>query len=100
MPVLLYGIEAFIWRENERFGIIIVQMYNLRGLLVIRGMDRVPNTQIRELVEVAKGFDDRIDESVLRWSAILKEWKMIGLLKECVGRRPRKRWIDSVNDYL
>ena len=40
---------------------------------------------------------------------ILKEWKMIRLLKGCnVGKcmvsyllgRPQKRWIDSVNDWL
>ena len=42
-------------------------MDNLRGMLGIRRMDRVPNAQIRELCGVRKGLDERVDESVLRW---------------------------------
>ena len=40
-------------------------MDNLRGLLGIRRMDRVPNAWIRELCRVKKGLDERIDEGVL-----------------------------------
>ena len=40
-------------------------MDNLRGLLGIRRMDRVPNAWIRELCEVKKGQDERIDEGIL-----------------------------------
>ena len=42
-------------------------MDNLRGLLGIKRMDRVPNARIRELVGVAKEIDERIDEGILRW---------------------------------
>ena len=42
-------------------------MNNLRGLLGIKRMDRVPNARIRKLCEVRKGLDGRIDEGVLRW---------------------------------
>ena len=49
------------------FRIRIVQMDNLRGLLGIRRMDKVPNTWIRELCRVIKGVDKKIDEGVLRW---------------------------------
>ena len=42
-------------------------MNNLRGLLGIRKMDRVPNVQIRELCVVRKGQDERIDEGIQRW---------------------------------
>ena len=42
-------------------------MDNLRGLLGIRRMDRVPNARIRELCRVMKGIDKRIDKNVLRW---------------------------------
>ena len=38
-------------------------MNNLRGLPDIKRMERVPNTQIRELCGLAKG----VDESVLKW---------------------------------
>ena len=40
-------------------------MDNLRGLLGIRRMDRVPNARIRELCGVKKGQDERIDKGVL-----------------------------------
>ena len=42
-------------------------MDNLRGLVCIRMMDRVPNARIRELCGVKKGLDEGIDEGVLRW---------------------------------
>ena len=42
-------------------------MDNLRGLLSIKKMDRVPNAQIRELCKLKKGLDERIDEGLLRW---------------------------------
>ena len=38
-----------LWKENERSIIRAVHMDNLRGLLGIRKMDRVPNARIREL---------------------------------------------------
>ena len=41
-------------------------MDNLKGLLGIRRMDRVPNERIRELCGVTNGVDERIDEGVLR----------------------------------
>ena len=42
-------------------------MVNLRGLLGIRGMDRVPNAQIRELCRVIKGVDERRGHSSVVW---------------------------------
>ena len=42
-------------------------MDNLRGLLGIGRMDRVPNAWIRELCGVKKGLDERIDEGMLCW---------------------------------
>ena len=42
-------------------------MDNLRGMLSIRRINRVPNALIRELCGVKKGLDGRIDERVLRW---------------------------------
>ena len=54
VPVLMYGSETMLWREKERSGVRAIQMDNLRGLLGIRSMDRVPNAQIRELCRVKK----------------------------------------------
>ena len=43
VPVLTYGSETVLWREKERSRIMVAQMDNLRGLLGIRRMDKVPN---------------------------------------------------------
>ena len=41
-------------------------MDNLKGLLDIRRMDRIPNEWIRELCGVTNGVDEMTDEGVLR----------------------------------
>ena len=64
MPVLTYGSETMICREKERSRIRAVWMDNLRGLLDIRRMDKVPNARIRQLCRVMKGVDKKI---FLRW---------------------------------
>ena len=33
----------------------------------IKKMDRVPNVQIKEMWEMIKGVDERIDQSFLKW---------------------------------
>ena len=50
-----------------------VHMNILRGFLVVRRMDTIPNARIRELYGVAKGMDERIDESIIFGLIILKE---------------------------
>ena len=57
LPVLIYGSEAMLWREKERSRVSAVQMENLRGLLGIRRMDRVPNapTVVRPCGEDGEG---------------------------------------------
>ena len=58
----MYGSETMLWKEKERSRITVVQMVNVRGLLGIRRMDRVPNAGIRELCGVKKGLDMRNDK--------------------------------------
>ena len=65
MTVLLYGYKAMLWKE-ERSGIRDMQMDILRDLLEIRRTDTVRNAWIRELCDVKKVLDERIDGSVLR----------------------------------
>ena len=48
IPVLMYGSGTMIWSEMGRSRVRAAQMDNLRRLLGIRMMDRVPNTRIRE----------------------------------------------------
>ena len=54
MPVLMHSNVTTVWKV--RFRIMAVQMDNLRGLLGIKRMDKIPNVQIRELHGVMKGF--------------------------------------------
>ena len=84
-------------------------MDNLRGLLGIRMIGRVPNARIRELCGVKKGVDERIDESVLRLFGHVERMEKDKIAKgvyvrECVGScsvgRPRKRWIYTVKECL
>ena len=48
VPVLMYGSETMMWKEEERSRIRTMQMDNLRWLLRAERMDRVPNAQLRE----------------------------------------------------
>ena len=56
-----------LWKEKERSRVRAIQMDNLRGLLGIRRMYRVPNAWIKELCGVKKGSNKRIDEGLLQW---------------------------------
>ena len=65
-----------------------VQMDNLRGLLGIRRMDRVPSARIMELCGVRKG----LDEGVLRWFEHVERMERDRITKivyvgECAGSR-------------
>ena len=55
VPVLMYGSGTMIWKEEERSRIRVVQMDKI-SFLGIRRMDRVLNTQIRELCGMGKGW--------------------------------------------
>ena len=92
-----------LWKERSR--IRAVQMNNLRGLLGIRRMDRVPNAHIKEM----RGTDERIDEDVLQWFGCVERMENDGFAKivyvgECAGShsvgRPWKRWIDNIKECL
>ena len=48
VPVLMYGNETMLWKEEERFRIRALQMDNLKSLLGIRKMDRVLNAWIKK----------------------------------------------------
>ena len=57
-------------------------MDNLKCILGIRMMVRVPNSWIKELYVVTKMVDERIDEGVLWCLAMGKGWRMIGFVRE------------------
>ena len=109
MPVLMYSSETMLWMEKERSRMRGVQMDNLRRLLDIRRMSRVPNARIRQFCGVKKGLEERIDEGVFRWFGHVERMERDRIAKrvyvgECAGSRsvgrPRKRWIDIVKECL
>ena len=61
----MYGSEIMVWKENERSRIRVVLMDDIKGFVGIRRMDKVLNARVRELCEVTKGVDKRINEGVL-----------------------------------
>ena len=70
VPVLIYGSETLLLKEKERFIIRAVQMDNLRGLLGIRRLHRVPNARIRELWGGKKDLDERLMKACSGGSAM------------------------------
>ena len=71
-----------LWKKKERSGVRTVQMDNLRGLLGIREMDRVPKARIRELYRVKKDLDERIMKVFSGGLAMWRGWRGIGLSRE------------------
>ena len=66
-----------IWKKKEeRSRIRAVHMENLRGLLGIKRMDKIPNPRIKKLCGLMKVFSGG--------SAMWSEWRMIGLLRVCM----------------
>ena len=63
-----------------------IKMDNLRDLLGIRRVDKVPNARIRKLCGVTKGVDEMIDEGVLRWFGHVEKME-----KERIAKSLRRR---------
>ena len=59
-------------------------MDNLRGLLSIRRVDRVPNARIREFCGGKKGLDERTDEGVSGGLTMYRGWRVIRLPRESI----------------
>ena len=61
VPVLMYGSETMLWKEEEISRIRAVQMENLRSLFGIRRMDRVLNSRVSKLYGLMKVFSSGED---------------------------------------
>ena len=76
VPVLTYGSETILWKEEKRSTIKAVEMDNLRELLGIRKMDIVPNVWIKELCGVRKGLDEKgLMKACSSGSGMWKGWR-------------------------
>ena len=87
-----------IWREKERFRVKVVQTDNLRVLLGIRKIDRVPNIWIRQLCGMKKEMDKKCMKVFSNDLAMKNDWiAKSAYIGECTGSRsigrPSKRWI-------
>ena len=68
MSVIMYGSEIMIWREKKRSRIMAVQMANLRFLLGIRRIDKVPNVRIRQFMGSDKGCGRLMNVFSMVWA--------------------------------
>lgn len=84
-------------------------MDSLRGIIGVRRVDQIRSERIREMCGIAKGMDELIDESVLRWYGHVERMEGERVVRrvyvsEGVGRRsigrPRKRWKDNVSECI
>ena len=84
-------------------------MDNLKRLLDIRIMDKVPNARIRKLCGGTKGVHEKIDAGVLRWFGHVERMEMDRIAERvyvwecascCSVGRPRKKHINTVKDCL
>ena len=84
-----------------------MQVNSLRVMLGIRRIDRLLIVHIREMCEVTKMVDERIEESVLRWFCHTERTRDDRIaervnVEECMSSfyvgRPWKMRTDSVND--
>ena len=82
--VLMNGNETIIWKEKKRSRITDLQMDNLRCLLGIRSMDTVPNTRIRMLCGVRKGWTKGFMNMFSGGLTIWRGWRMTRLLRRSV----------------
>src|SRR5678815_5117333 len=109
LPVLMYSSETMVWNKRYRSKVQRVQMDNLRGVLGVKRIDKMRNELIRELCGVKKGVNERINESTLRWFGHMERMNDSRLVKRMYSGewvrirpagRPKKKWIESVNECL
>ena len=78
-----------------------VKLDNLRGLLGIRRMHKVPNSWIRQLCRVTKSVDEEIYENVLRWFGHVERMENSKIANRiyvggCTGSRSMDRGRDGL----
>ena len=108
-PSLLYGSEAWTLKLHERKRIEAVEMNCLRNICGLRRIDRVPNVEIRRRCGKNVSVGQRIDQGLLRWFGHVERMGDDRLAKRVYDSnvrgmrrrgRPRKCWIDGVNETL
>ena len=83
-PSLLYGSEVWTLKVHKRKNLEAVEMNCLRNICGLRRIDRALDVEIRRCGKNVN-VSQRIDQGVLRWFGMLKEWKMREWLRESMN---------------
>merc|ERR1712002_564159 len=108
-PSLLYGRETWVLKVQDSRRMEAVEMNCLRNICGRRRIDRVPNLEIRGMCNKNVGVSERMDQGVLRWFGHVKRMGNERLVKRVYDsevrdvrriKRPRKSWMNGVNETL
>lgn len=109
IPTVLYGSEAWTWSGKVGKKLNVLEMSCLRRMCDVSLRDRIRNEEIRRRCGVEKVLSIKGEESVLRFYGHLERMADERLTKKihCAnvegGRargRPKKRWMDGVNELI
>ncbi|CAK1593075.1 unnamed protein product [Parnassius mnemosyne] len=107
-PVLTYGSEAWPVLERHRRLLHVTEMNMLRWMCGVTRKDRVRNTYIRGSLHV-RDIADKLQESRLRWYGHVLRRPASYVGNKCLDMtlpgarsrgRPKKRWLDVVQDDM
>lgn len=107
-PILMYGSESWTMTSRERSRIQATEMKTLRTIAKKTRRDKLRNETIRNQLQVAP-LIKKIEKGQLRWLGHLermderriakKRWSWRPEGRRSLGR-PRKRWMDGVEEIL
>merc|ERR1712002_295278 len=108
-PSLLYGCEIWALNKKDRKRMEAVEMNCLRNICGRRRIDKVPNVVIRGMCGKNVDVSERMDQGVLRWFGHVERMGNERLVKRVYDSevrgvrrrgRPRKSWMNGVNETL
>merc|ERR1712002_884396 len=86
--------------KKDRKRIEVVEMNCLRNICGRRRIDMVPNVRIREVCGKNVSVSERMDQGVLRWFGHVERVYNSEVRGVRRRGRPRKSWMDGVNETL
>ena len=107
-PAMLYGAETWASKKAQESKLNVAEMKMLRWMCGVTRLDKIRNERIRGTVKVTE-IAKKVQERRLQWygHVMRREEDYIGkrvMAMEVQGRRgrgrPRRRWMDSVNEDL
>ena len=108
-PSLLYGSEVWVLNVHERKRVQAVEMNCMRNICGIRRIERVRNEEIRRRCGKNVDVCEKVEQNVLRWFGHVERMGDERLVKRMYNSdimgtrrrgRPRKSWMDEVNESV